>query len=250
MARSDATMTEASPNDLIDANPGDASYAKEGSPELPIHALTAEALQAQGNPFPRPIRYRHYRDDSTTPMASPTHLPPAGPPDNKTISPNPKLTIVDSSVLTTLKEHNSILRSHNLSLATQNKNLRIEGINMVEALRKCEPAQREIKALKGQNTALTEENARLEEENDAMNECGIEWARREKVVVEQAQGWKQRCEKMMGVLAEQKAKAAEVQLETDARLMEIERLEDRVEQYELEKEQQRAGIIAEETTEE
>ena len=220
-------MTDDTTNDLINAISNIASRSEErgSSPILPIHPLNAQALEAQNVLSPRPIRYRVHRDDPATSIATPQQSSPIGSPHPETNSTTSKLTIVDRSTLTTLREHNGILRSHNLSLATQNKNLRKDGIELTDIVKQCEPAQREIEQLRGDLQALYEENEILKQEKEVLEECGVEWARRESIVLPQAQGWKARCEKLMAVVTVLKAEKAELEKERDEQAQKVEELE-------------------------
>ena len=225
MARSDTDMTDDTTDNIINAISNVPNRLEESSPILPIHPLTAQALEAQSIQSPRPIRYRHVRDYPATSIATPQQSSPLGSPGNQTNPTVPKLTIVDPAILSTLREHNGILRAHNLSLATQNKNLRKEGIELTDIVRQCEPAQREIQELRGDIQAAYEENEILKQEKEVLEECGVEWARRESIVLPQAQGWKARCEKLMAVVTVLKAEKVELEKERDEQAQKVKKLE-------------------------
>ena len=118
-------------------------------------------------------------------------MPQPFTPESKSL----KLVITSPSHLSTLKENNAVLRSHNLSLAKQNRQLRSENTRLAKGGRgDSEPdladitnLQNRLKAASEENTALENKNKALQQGNQVLNECGVEWARREAMLSMQTQ---------------------------------------------------------------
>ena len=133
--------------------------------------------------------------------------------DNGFLTPQPtipekqslKLVITSPSHLSTLKDNNVTLRSHNLSLAKQNRQLRHENARLVQSEKDgaqtsqvdVANSQTQLKEWKQQISELQDKKGRLQHENRLLNECGLEWARREAVMSSQNETLKKRIEQLM-----------------------------------------------------